>query len=154
MNTLKSSLILAVAAVLTLAVLPASGATVPAGTLLLVKTTKNIYARDHSGKRISGVLARSIVVGGKTVVPVGADVTGIVKSPYLSVGSTTRPLTLRLTQISHHGRAVTIRSDDVEAENNSPWTAGPRRIQVTGGGAFLLPPGTLLQFHLKHPVEI
>jgi hypothetical protein len=153
MNTFKPTFVLAVAAVFLLVVLPAFGATIPAGTLLLVKTTTNISARDHSGKRISGVLARSIVVGGKVVAPVGTAVTGLVKSPYFTVGSTTRPLTLRLTEISHGGRAVAIKSDDFEAENNSPWTAGPRRIQVTGG-SFLLPPGTLLQFHLKQPVEI
>ncbi|MFL6513645.1 MAG: hypothetical protein ACJ8M1_01335 [Chthoniobacterales bacterium] len=152
MNTSNKTCLLALVVAIAMTALSASAATIPAGTMLLVKTTKNIYARDHSGKPISGVLARSIVVGGKVVVPVGTTVRGVVKSPWFSVASSTRPLTLRLTELGARGHHVAIKTDDFEAENTSPWSTR-RGVQVTGG-AFLLPPGTLLQFHLKHPVEI
>jgi hypothetical protein len=128
-------------------------ATIPAGTTLLVKTSTTIHSRDVAGRKFQGQLAKDVGANGKVLVPAGTSVTGVVKSSWFTVGSTTRPLTLRLTEIVIHGRAVPIKTDDFEAKNSSPWTTARRGIQVTGGN-FLLQHGTILQFHLAQPVNI
>ena len=127
-------------------------ATLPAGTIILVRTEKNIYARDPAGRKFQAKLVRPLAAEGKNVVPAGTPVVGMVKSPWLSVGSTTRPLTLRLVEIVINGKPVAVKSDDFEANNPSPWNTR-RGVQVTGG-AFVLTPGTVLQFHLKQPVNL
>ena len=127
-------------------------ATLPSGTIILVKTEKNIYARDPAGRKFQATLLRPLAADGKNVVAAGTPVTGMIKSPWISVGSTTRPLTLRLVELNPHGKSVAIRTDDFEAENSSPWHTR-RGVHVTGG-AFVLTPGTVLQFRLKEPVNL
>ena len=148
MNITKSVLILLVITAGAIAGRSIDAATLPAGTMILIRTSHNIYARDPAGRKFDGTLARHI-----GSVPIGATVGGVVRSPWFTVGSTTRPLTLRLTQIVVRGKVIGIRSDDFEVDNTSPWRTQVRGIQVTGG-AFLLPIGTILEFRLKEPVEI
>jgi hypothetical protein len=127
-------------------------ATLPSGTMILIKTEHNIYARDPAGRKFKATLLRPLAAGGKNVVAAGTPVVGMVKSPWFSVGSTTRPLTLRLIQLTVHGKPVTIRSEDFEAVNSSPWFTR-RGIHVTGG-AFILTTGTVLGFQLRDPVNL
>jgi hypothetical protein len=150
MKTLKLFLLLLVTALVSQL---ANAATIPAGTTILMRTTHNILSGDPSGRKIEGVLANNLTAGGKVVVPAGAHVRGVVKSPKFNIGSTSRPLTLRLTQIVVHGHAIPVKSEDLEVASDSPWTIGPRRVQVTAA-RFLLDRGTILQFHLKQPVEV
>ena len=150
MKTLKLFLLLLVTALVSQL---ANAATIPAGTTILMRTTRNILSGDPSGSKIEGVLANNLTAGGKVVVPAGANVRGVVKSPKFNIGSTSRPLTLRLTQIVVHGHAIPVKSEDLEVASDSPWTIGPRRVQVTAA-RFLLDRGTILQFHLKQPVEV
>ena len=82
-----------------------------------------------------------------------STITGVVKSPVVRVGSTTRPLTLRLTGIVIHGHSVPIKTDDLEMDDTSPWTVGRRGIQVTGS-AYMISSGAVLQFRLKAPAEV
>ena len=151
MNTRKLVLL----TMLTCVLIPAQrawSATLPAGTIILVKTERNIYARDPAGRKFQATLLRPLAAGGKNIVAAGTPVVGMVKSPWLSVGSTTRPLTLRLVEIVVNGKPVAIKTDDFEAASNSPWQTR-RGVQVTGG-AFILTPGTVLQFYLKQPVNL
>lgn len=150
MNTLKIAF--AVLAMIILALPAASAATIPAGTAIVVKNTGNIYARDPAGKRFDTLLAHNITVGGKVILPAGTHVVGVVKSPKFNVGSTSRPLILRLKEIVIRGHAVPIKTDDLECESNSPW-ATRRGVQVTAGG-FIYTRGTILPFRLNQPVEI
>ena len=150
MKTLKLFLLLLVTALVSQL---ANAATIPAGTTILMRTTHNILSGDPSGRKIEGVLANNLSAGGKVVVPAGAHVRGVVKSPKFNIGSTSRPLTLRLTQIVVHGHAIPVKSEDLEVASDSPWTIGPRRVQVTAA-RFLLDSGTILQFHLKQPIEV
>src|SRR5512147_1267490 len=84
----------------------ANSATIPAGTIILVRTEKNIYSGDSAGRRFETRLARPLSAQGSVVVPAGTTVWGKVKSPRVSIGSTTRPLTLRLTELVIHGKSV------------------------------------------------
>jgi hypothetical protein len=148
MNILKPSLLIAIAVAVASPLVSASAETIPAGAIILVKTTKAFSSREPSGKPIEGQLARHI--GGAAA---GAPVKGVVKSGAFNIGSTSRPLTLRLTGIVVKGRTVPITTDDMEMSSTSPWTAGARRVQVTGN-AYLVNPGTILQFRLKQPADI
>lgn len=129
-------------------------ADVPAGTTILIRTTNNIISNDPQGRAFEGVVARDIAVGGKVVIAVGTPVRGIVKSPHFTIGSTSRPLTLRVIGLTSHGRTIAIESEDLECLSNSPWTIGPtRRVQITGD-AFMYNAGTLIPFRLKRSVTI
>ena len=124
-----------------------SAATIPAGTTLVLKTTESIASRDVAGRPFHGQLILSA-----GALPVGTKVVGIVQSPRVVIGSITRPLTLQLTQVSVQGRMMPIKTQPFEAHNKG--TTGPRGgVRVTGS-AFVLPPGTLLQFRLTHPLNI
>jgi hypothetical protein len=152
MNEVRSILFLLVVGLGIPTVVPASATTIPAGTILLMKTGNTIYSGDRSGTKFKGTLVQNIAGQGKTVIPSGTTVGGVVTSPKFTTGPVTRPLTLRLIEVVIHGRAVSIKTDDFEAKNTSPWLTR-RGIQVTGA-RFLLPPGTILPFRLNQPLTI
>jgi len=130
----------------------AGAATIPADTIMSVRTEKNIYARDPAGRRFETRLARPVAAQGKVLVPTGTTVMGKVKSPWFTVASSTRRLTLLLREIVIHGKSVPIKTEEFEAENPSPArTRGGAHVTL---GAFILKPGTILQFRLKEPMNI
>ena len=129
----------------------ASAAMVPDGTTLVVKTASTISSRDTAGKPFKGHLLQDVQVNGKVVLAAGTPVAGVVESPQVRAGSSTRPLSLKLTQISVGGRMVPIKTGSFETKD-----AGVKArsgIRVTGG-AFLLSPGTTLQFRLSQPLSL
>jgi hypothetical protein len=134
-----------------LASLAATAATIPAGTTLVVKTTSTISSRDTAGKPFQGSLLRDVEVEGKVVLTAGTPVAGVVESPRVQIGSSTRPLSLKLVQVSIHGRMKPLKTESFETENAG--IKGRRGIRLTGG-AFLLPPGTNLQFRLSQPLNL
>ena len=127
----------------------AGAATVPQGTTLVVKTTGAISSRDTAGRAFQGQLAQGVQVKGKSALAAGTAVAGIVESPQVRAGSTTRPLSLKLTQISVGGRMVSIQTDSLEVKEAGVKSRGGVRVT---GGAFLLSPGTTLQFRLSRPL--
>ena len=148
MKIFKSTLLVTIVAAIVTPLVSASAETVPAGTIILVRTTKAFSSREASGRRLECQLARH--VGSAAV---GTPAIAVVRNGAFNIGSTSKPMTLRLTEIQVKGRVVPIKTDDMEMSSTSPWTAGPRRVQVTGG-AYLVNPGTILQFRLKQPAEI
>src|SRR5437868_8268181 len=106
MNKSKRTLLVLITAITAFGALSAGAATIPAGSSILVKTSKNIYARDPAGRKFDAQLAHRI-----SGAPAGSLVQGVVKSPWFSVGSTTRPLTLRLTEIVVGKHVVPIKTD-------------------------------------------
>jgi hypothetical protein len=150
MKTLKIPFLVIIVVIVGWAQPQGCAADIPAGTTILTRTTKNINSDDPPGRAFDGVVARDIAVGGKVVIPVG----GMVKSPHFTVGSTSRPLTLRLIGLTSHGRTIAIETENLQCESNSPLTIGPnRRVQITGD-AFIYNAGTLIPFRLKKPVTI
>lgn len=129
-------------------------ADIPAGTTILIRTTKNILSNDPPGHLFDAVVVREVAVGGKVVIPAGTPVRGVVKSPHFTVGSISRPLTLKLVGITSHGRLIEIDTEELECENNSPWTIGPnRRVQIVGD-AFMYNAGTVIPFRLRQTVKV
>lgn len=154
MKTLKIPFLVIIVVLVSWAQPQGCAADVPAGTTILIRTTKNIISNDPPGRAFEAVIARDIAIGGKVAIPVGTPVRGIIKTPHFTIGGTSRPLTLRLIDLTSHGRTIAIQTDDLECESNSPWTIGPnRRVQITGD-AFMFNAGTLIPFRLKQPVKI
>ena len=132
-------------------VVDASAATVPSGAVLVVKTTNSLSSSDNAGKKFQGQLIHGVTAKGNIVLPAGTSVVGVVESPYVSVGSTTRPMTLKLTAISIRGQMVAINTQPYEAAASG--VAGKHGARATGN-RFVFPPGTVLQFHLNQPVHL
>jgi hypothetical protein len=141
-----SKLILLLVASIGLAFHSSLAATIPSGTMLLLKTSNSISSRDNAGKRFYGTLIQSA-----GSLPAGTKVTGVIVSPYVAIGSTTRPMTLRLTELSLKGRTVLISTQVFDAQATGVY--GRRGTRLTGNN-FVFPPGTMMQFVLNRPVSI
>jgi hypothetical protein len=126
--------------------------TIPAGTTLTVKTSTVISSRDSAGKHFQAELAQAVSVKEAVVLPERTKLVGVVQSPRVQIASSTRPLTLKLTQLSLGSHIVSIKTEPLEAENSRAWRSRSG-VQVTGG-AFLFPVGTVLQFRLSQPLNI
>ncbi len=143
---MKHKFILLLAVILGSTIAVGSSATIPSGTMLVLKTTNSISSRDKAGKRFYGTL-----IQGTGALPAGTHVEGVIVSPYVAIGSTTRPMTLRLTQLSLKGHPVPISTHVFDAENSGMY--GRRGTRLTGNN-FVFPPGTVMQFVLDRPVNI
>jgi hypothetical protein len=117
-----------------------------------VKTSTAISSRDSAGKKFQAELAQAVSVNGAVILPARTKLVGIVQSPRVQIASSTRPLTLKLTQLSLGSHVVPIKTEPLEVRNNSPWRSRSG-VQITGG-AFLFPVGTVLQFRLSQPLKI
>jgi hypothetical protein len=126
--------------------------TIPAGTTLTVKTSAAISSRDLAGKTFKAELAQAVSVNGAVILPARTKLVGMVQSPRVQIASSTRPLTLKLTQLSLGSHVARIKTEPLEVKNNSPWRSRSG-VQITGG-AFLFPVGTVLQFRLSKPLNI
>ncbi len=125
--------------------------TIPSGTTLVLKTTSTITSRDNTGKPFQGRLSQSVQVKGKVVLAEGAGVAGVIESPRVAIASSTRPLTLKLTEVSIGGKMVPIKTESLETDATGVKTRGGKRVT---GGAFVLSPGTTLQFKLSQPLNL
>ena len=125
----------------------ASAVTFPAGIVLTVRTTSAISSRDVEGRQFWGKVLESIPGKSGFTAAAGLGVVGVVVSPRVEIGSSVRPLTLALTKFSIEGRLIPIKTQPYEVQNAGIKTRS-NRIRVSGG-AFVLPPGTVLQFRLR-----
>lgn len=148
---MKHKFILLLAVILGSAIAVGSAATIPSGTMLQLRTTNSISSRDKAGKKFYGALLNNVSVNGNVVLAAGTNVVGVIQSPRVAIGSTTRPMTLKLTEISTKRGSVLISTQIFEAEASGMY--GRRGTRVTGNN-FIFPPGTVLQFYLNRPVGI
>jgi hypothetical protein len=148
---MKHKFILLLAVILGSTIVGGSAATIPSGAILQLRTTNSISSRDHAGKRFYGTLINNVSVNGNVVLPAGTKVTGAIESPRVAIGSTTRPMTLKLTEVSVRGHTVLISTHVFEAEAAGIY--GRRGTRVSGNN-FVFPPGTVLQFALNRAVSI
>ena len=144
----KSTLILAITlAAAFFSAKVTNGGTIPAGTVLNVKTLDSIYTKDRVGREFTVALDSDLTVKGTVVAPAGTKFIGkIITST--KVGNS--PLSIDLTGVSVNGRVVPVRtSGPLEPQSISRG----RKRQVTTRD-FVLPPGSNMQFHLAQPVTI
>ena len=148
---MKTLALLLLSGCLGLAPLSATAETIPSGTTLVLKTTSSITSGDNKGKPIQGRLSQNVEVKGKVVLAEGTAVAGVVESPRVAIASSTRPLTLRLTEVSVGGKMIPIKTESLETDAAGVKTRGGKRVT---GGAFVLSPGTTLQFKLSQPLNL
>jgi hypothetical protein len=127
-----------------------SAATVPAGTVLIVKTLNAISSTDAPGTRFTAQLANSVAVNGKVILPAGTKLPGKVETSRRMVSSTQR-LTVNLTEVVVGGRTVSIKTTGARELSNDFQTK--RGISVSRA-AYTVPAGKRIEFHLAQPVNL
>ena len=108
--------------------------TIPAGTPITVRTQSQINSGSaHSGQSFGAMLARDLVVNGRTVARAGAPVNGTVTYAKSS-GRLHDPgeLTLRLSSVEVNGRMVPVKTSAFHAKGKSHTKSNVTKI---GGGA-------------------
>jgi len=127
-----------------------SAATVPAGTILGVRTLDAVVSTDTPGTRFSAQLANNITVNGKAVLPAGTKFSGKIETSRRMVSSSQR-LTVNLTDVQVGGRAVPIKTTGARELSNDFKTK--RGIGVSRG-AYTVPAGKRLEFQLAQPLNL
>lgn len=124
-------------------------ATVPAGTILIIRTLHAVASTDAVGSRFPTQLATNVAVKGKVILPAGVKLTGKVVTSRRLAQSRDR-LTVDVTDIQLAGRVVPIRTTGAQVLSNDHRTrSGVEVSRVT----YTVPAGKLMQFQLAQPVS-
>jgi hypothetical protein len=109
---------------------------VPSGTAIQVRLNSSLdTSRSRPGERFTAVLATPIVVEGRTVVPAGANVEGVVRSSASSGRFKGRAyLSLALNSIEVNGSSVPLLTDSA---GSSSGGHKKRNLTLIGGGSGL-----------------
>jgi len=133
----------------------ALAATIPAGTTIVVTTVDALSSHESRGRTFKTKLATDLKAGGKTVLPAGTIVYGVVEtSRNPMVKTATNPLTLNLKSVETNGRRIPIKTTGgVSPETLSAVTAQQKRHDVSIGKG-IVGRGTKLEFRLAQPLNL
>jgi len=108
--------------------------TIPAGTILTVRTIDSIDSRtNHAGEIIHASLDAPIVVNNEVIVPAGADAyIKLVNASSEGRFSGRNELTLALSSVTFHGKTYNVVTSDVRQAGGS---RGKNSAAKIGGGA-------------------
>jgi hypothetical protein len=114
--------------------LAAKPITIPANTVITVKLGETLSSKSsQSGQSFSATVAQPISVGGKVIIPAGADATGtVVDARPLGRFKGGAKLQIRLNSISVNGDEVAVSTASV---NRIAKGKGKRTATMIGGGA-------------------
>jgi hypothetical protein len=112
----------------------ASDELVPAGTILTVRTTEPLYADyTHPGMRLVGIVDDPVDVGGRIVVPRGAqatlEVVGVERSSNMKGRDR---ITLKMQSLHFHGASYPVSASYVQLKGPSEGKKAAKKI---AGGA-------------------
>ena len=124
-------------------------ATVPAGTILVVKTLEAVTSTDTVGTRFAAQLANDVAVKGKVILPAGTKVSGKIATSRRMVSSTEK-LTVDLIDLQVGGRAVPIKTTGARPLSNDYKTRGGTGISR---GAYTVVAGKRIEFQLAQPLN-
>ena len=124
-------------------------ATIPAGTVLNVKTASSISSQDPAGRSFAAQLDQDVAVKGQVLLKAKTQAFGKIKSSRANPRKS-EPLTLELTSISVNGRNVSVKTNIVQP-GNPPRTGRQARYGHTAG-TLTVTPGTKMQFQLLQAV--
>ena len=148
MKTLLSGVV-AVALCLLAGTSQLRGATIPAGTILVVRSLETITSVDVVGTPFPVRLERNIVVNGKVVLPAGTHISGRVVTSRRLHHSKDK-LTVDLTGIRSHGKLIPITTTGAQFLYNFSTSRG---VPVTRAG-YAVSAGKQVQFQLARPVVL
>ena len=122
--------------------------TIPAGTILLVRTNQTVSSSDPAGKTFSAQVANDVVVAGKVVLRKGTKAVGRVDSNRRFAPMS---LVLNVTQIA--GKKGLVPIETVNGFQTDGLSFRTRRgVSVGRGGFVSIPTGTLMQSRLAQSV--
>ena len=124
-------------------------ATVPAGTVLVVRTLDAVVSTDTVGTRFAAQLLTSVAVNGKAVLPAGTKFLGKIVTSRRTVSSSQR-LTVNLTEVQAGGRAVPIKTTAIPLDNDYKTSRG---VSVSRA-AYTVPAGKQIAFQLAQPLNL
>jgi len=125
-------------------------ATVPAGTVLVVRTLDAVVSTDTPGTRFAAQLANNVAVNGKVILPAGTKFSGKIETSRRMVSSSQR-LTVNLTEVQAGGHAVPIKTTGAQPLSNDYQTK--RGVSVSRA-AYTVPAGKQIQFQLAQPLNL
>jgi len=133
-----------------------SGATIPAGTTVTVKTTSQISERDPVGRTFTGQVDQDVVVNGATVLKAGTPIAGRITVSRASSrpGRGSAPLSVALTSIRANGRNVAVKTQSVQPQGATTAQTAQMRSRGVTAGNILVTPGTTMQFVLSRAVTL
>ncbi len=128
--------------------------TLPAGTRIVVRLDSEISSKTSEEETLfTGSVARRVVVGKTTVIPLGTPAKGLIEEAEpAGKGPSGAELQLRLTSVTLAGRLYPMRTASV-----SPSSKGKGRAanSVSAGNADItLPAGSTVSFKLLLPLKI
>lgn len=127
-----------------------SGATVPAGTTLVVQTLDTVHSTDAPGTRFAAQLASNVAVNGKVILPAGTKLSGKIETSRRMASSTQR-LTVNLTEVVVGGRVVPIKTTGARELSNDFMT---KRGVGVSRGAYTVAAGKRLEFQLAQSLNL
>ena len=126
-----------------------NAATIPAGTVLNVKTASSISSRDPAGRSFAAQLDQDVAVKGQVLLKAKTQAFGKIKSSRANPRKN-EPLTLELTSISVNGRNVSVKTNTVQP--GSPTRTARQAQYGHTAGTLTVTPGTKMQFQLARAV--
>lgn len=127
----------------------AIGATIPAGTVFVVRSLNTITSIDVVGTPFPARLEHGIMAHGRVLVPAGAHFSGKVITSRRLHHSKDK-LTVDLTALHLNGRTIPIRTTGAQFLYNFSTTRG---VPVTRGG-YSVAAGKQVRFQLAKPVVL
>ena len=127
------------------------GVTIPAGTVLVVRTLHNIASIDAPGTRFPTELAKEVVVNGKVALPVGTKVSGRVATSKRTHTSSQR-LSVNITDVEVGGRSLPIKTAGAIGLEQS--TLKTRRGVSVSTYSYQVPSGRRIEFRLAKPLNL
>ena len=122
--------------------------TVPAGTVMMVKTGEKVSSSDKAGRNFSATLEANLLAGDDVVAKAGTQVYGqVVGSKKVGRGIVVQhsDLVLTLTQINIEGTLYPIQTGSF-SENSTGV--------ILKRSSVVVPAGSILQFSLAQPVTV
>jgi hypothetical protein len=128
-----------------------NAATIPAGTVLDVKTLSSISSQDPVGRNFAAQVDQDVAVKGTVLLKSGTKMFGKIKSSRANPRKS-EPLTLELTSISVNGRNVAVKTNSVQP--GSPTRTARQAQYGHTAGTLVVTPGTKMQFQLAAPLNL
>ena len=127
-----------------------SAATIPSGTILVVRTNQTIDSNSPVGSTFSARLSQDVNSGRTVLVRSGAQVNGRIDA---ARRRSSQPLVLNITQFFHNGRWIPVRTVEGSRQDGARFTSR-RGTPVGPSGFFKLPSGTTMRFQLARSVDL
>ena len=138
-------------ALLLASVFQSSGATIPAGTVLTVRTLEAVCAIDMPGTAVQARLEYPMIIHGRVILPAGTYFSGEVSTSKRLTMSNTR-LTVNLTAVRVGGRDIPVVTTGPQLLSNS-IKVGRGRVEVYLADETIAA-SKRVQFRLARPVVI